>query len=107
MNQVSFNFIVYFQRYAPDKLNTAKMKKKESNSVNTVDRIMVLALCTSANGPLSLYQVSFNCLVQFQRYAPDKLYIAKMNKSVIMALNRSPNFKSSNKKPTTAELFGT
>ena len=27
--------------------------KKGSNSVNTVDRVMVLALCTSADSPLS------------------------------------------------------
>ena len=40
------------------KLFTAKIKKG-SNSVNTGDRVMVLALCNSPHGPLSLYQVSF------------------------------------------------
>ena len=38
-------------------------KKKETNSVNTVDRVMVLALCTFADGPLSMHSVSFNSLV--------------------------------------------
>ena len=41
---------------------------------------MILELCTSADDPLSLSQVSFNSLVHFQRYARDKLFIAKMKK---------------------------
>ena len=44
-----------------DKLFIAKMKK-ESNFVNTVDRVMVLAFCYSPHGPLSVYQVSLNYL---------------------------------------------
>ena len=31
--------------------------KKGSNCVNTIDRVMVLALCNSPHGPLSVYQV--------------------------------------------------
>ena len=54
--------------------------EKGSNSVNTVGRVMVLALCDSAAGPLSMYQVSFNSLVYFQKYAPDKLFMAKMKR---------------------------
>ena len=54
--------------------------KKGSHSVNIIDRVMILALCTSADDPLSLSQVSFNSLVHFQRYAPDKLFTAKMKK---------------------------
>ena len=61
MYQVSFNSLLYFQRYAPDKLFTAKIKKG-SNSVNTGDRVMVLAFCNSPHGPLSVYQVSLNYL---------------------------------------------
>ena len=57
--QVSFNFLVYFQRYAPDNPFITKMKRG-SNSVNTVDIVMVLALCNSPHGPLSVYQVSLN-----------------------------------------------
>ena len=34
--------------------------KKGSNSVNTGDRVAVLAFCTSSDGPLSIYQVLFN-----------------------------------------------
>ena len=77
--QVSFNNLVYFQRYAPDKLFIAKFKKG-SNSVNTGDRAMVLAFCTSADGPLLMYLISFNSLIYFQRYAPNKLFIAKIKK---------------------------
>ena len=65
MYQVSFNSFVYFQRYAPNKLFIAKIKKG-SNSVNIVDRVTILALSISADDPLSMYQVSFNSLVYFQ-----------------------------------------
>ena len=61
MYQVSFNSLLYLQRYAPDKLFTAKIKKG-SNSVNTGDRVMVLAFCNFSHGPLSVYQVSSNYL---------------------------------------------
>ena len=59
MYQISFNSLVYLQKYAPDKLFIAKMKKG-SNSVNTVDMVMFLALCNSFYRPLSVYQVSLN-----------------------------------------------
>ena len=72
MHQVSFNSLLYFQRYAPDKLTIAKIRKG-NNSVITCDRVMFLVLCTFSNGRLSMYQVSFNSLLYFQRYAPDFL----------------------------------
>ena len=37
--------------------------EKESNSVNTVYSVMVLALCTVVDGHLSMYQVSFNSCI--------------------------------------------
>ena len=58
MHQVSFYSLLYFQRYAPDKLFIAKIKKG-SNFVNTGDRVMILAFYNSPHNPLSLYQVSF------------------------------------------------
>ena len=77
--QVSFSPLVYFQRYAPDKLFIAKIKK-ESNSVRIGGRVIGLALCSSPHGPLSVYRVSFYSLVYLQRYAPDKLFSAKIRK---------------------------
>ena len=62
-----------------DKLNIAKIRKG-SNSVNTGDRVMILAFCDVPHGSLSVYQVSFNSLVYFETYAPDKLLIAKIKK---------------------------
>ena len=41
---------------------------------------MILASCIFADDLLSMYEVSFSSLVYFQRYAPDKLFIAKMKK---------------------------
>ena len=39
--------------------------KKGSNSINTVDRLMVLAVTNLNYGPLSLYQVTLNYLLYF------------------------------------------
>ena len=79
MYQVLFNSLLCFQRYAPDKFFIAKIKKG-SNSINTDDRIMVLAFYNSPQGQLSVYQVSFICLKYFQKYALDRLSIAKIRK---------------------------
>ena len=57
MNQVSFDSLLYFQRYAPDKFNIVKIRKG-NNSINTDDRVMILAFCTSPHSPVS----SFNYL---------------------------------------------
>ena len=61
MNHFLFNSVLYFQRYAPDKLRIAKVWKG-SNSVTTDDRAMVLAFCDFPHGPVSVYLVSFNNL---------------------------------------------
>ena len=100
MYQVSLNCLVYFQRYAPDKLLLQK-NEKGSNSVNTVDKVTILALCTSADGPLLICQISFNSIIYFQRYAPDRLFIAKIKKDsnsvdtadrvMVLALCNSPH----------------
>ena len=39
--------------------------KRGSNSVNTADRVTVLAFCNSPHGPLSVYQVSLNYIQHF------------------------------------------
>ena len=62
--QGSFNFLVYFQRYLPDKLFHA-LNKKGSNSVNTDDRVMIFAFCNFPYDPLSVCQGSFNYLEYF------------------------------------------
>ena len=55
MYQVSFNSLLHFQRYAPDKLFIAKIKKG-SNSVNTGDRVMILLFLQSAISLMALCQ---------------------------------------------------
>ena len=59
-----------------DKIFIAKIKKG-SNSVKPGDMVMVLAFSISSDGPLSMYQVSFNSLKYFNGYASDKFFIAK------------------------------
>ena len=77
--QVSFIYLKYFLRYALDKLTTAKIRKGY-NPVITCDRVTVLSLYISSDGRLSMYHVSFNSLLYFQRYAPDKVFTAKIKK---------------------------
>ena len=67
MCQVSFNYLLYFQRYTPAKFNIAKIRN-ENNSVNTDNRVMYFTFCSSPQGPLSLFQVTFIYLQYFQRY---------------------------------------
>ena len=62
--QVSYIYLQYFYRYTLDKLIIAKIRKG-NNSVITCGRPMVLALCTSSDGLLSVYRVSFNALSLF------------------------------------------
>ena len=66
MYQGLFNSRLYFQSYAPDKLNIAKIKKG-SNSVVTGDSSFVLAIFGFPYSPLSVYQVLFVSLVYFFR----------------------------------------
>ena len=73
---VSYIYLQYFQRYAPDKLTIANIRKG-NNSEITCDKVTVLALCTFSDGRLSMCQVSFDSLLYFQRYAPDKLFLCK------------------------------
>ena len=68
--QVLFNSLLYFQRYALDKLNIVELRKG-SSSVDIGDRVVVLAFCDSPHGPLSVYEVPFNYLQYFKKYAPD------------------------------------
>jgi len=42
------------------------------NSVNILGRIMVLVQCTSSHCRLSIYQVSFQSRLYFQRYGSDR-----------------------------------
>ena len=79
MYQVSFNYRLYFQRYASTKFNIAK-NRNENNSVNTDNRVMYFTFCSSPQGPLSLFQVTFIYLQYFQKYASDKLTITKVRK---------------------------
>ena len=76
--QVSFIYLQYFYRYAPDKLIIAKLGREIT--VIPCVRVMVLALCTSSDDILSMHKVLYNSLLYFQRYALDKLNIAKIRK---------------------------
>ena len=62
-----------------ERLFTAKIRKG-NNSVIICDRVTILAFCTSSDDLLAMYHVSFNSFQCFQRYAPDKLFIAKIKK---------------------------
>ena len=63
MYQVSFIFLIYVQSYAPEKLLIAKIiKASNSNNTGTIKEksnsvYTFLALCTFADGHLSMFQV--------------------------------------------------
>ena len=64
VHQISFNFSFILSEICSGQTFIAKITKG-SNSVNIVDRVMVLALCNSPYGPLSVYQNSLNYLQYF------------------------------------------
>ena len=64
MYRISFNSLLYFQRYAPDKPFISKIKKG-SNSVNTGDRVMVLAFCIPL---IALFQCTKFLLFVFKTF---------------------------------------
>ena len=72
-------FIFIFKRYVLD-TSLILQKIKREITVIICDRVLVIALCSFSDGRLSMYQVSFNSLRYFQRYVPDKLFIAKIKK---------------------------
>ena len=77
--KVIFNTLLQFQRYAPNKFFYCK-NYKGSNSINTGDKVTVLALCTFSDSTLSMNQVSYYSLLNFHAYAPVNLFIAKQMK---------------------------
>ena len=54
MYQVLFNSLLYLQRYALDKRNIVKIREG-SNSINTNDGVMILALCKPSIGVSALF----------------------------------------------------
>ena len=81
--QVSFNSLLYFQRYALGKLFIEK-NKKGSNPVNTGEKIMVLAFCNSPYGPLSLSQTSLNYLNTFRDMLQTSLLLQKLGREITL-----------------------
>ena len=79
MYQVSFDYLLYFQRYAPDKLNIAKIRTG-NNSISTDNRVMVLPFCTFPHS-ISITVLSFIYLsLVLLEISPDKLTVAKIRK---------------------------
>ena len=59
---IKFQLIPFYTFRDMPRTSFLLQKIKGSNSVNTGDRVMVLAFCNSPHGPLSVYQVSLNYL---------------------------------------------
>ena len=78
--QVSLNSSILLEICAGQKCDGRTFYTNGSFSAKSDDRVMVLVFCTFPNGPLSIYQVSFYFSLYFQRYAPDKRFIAKIEK---------------------------
>ena len=70
---------LYFQRYAPEELFTAKIKKG-SNSLNTCDKVMVLAFCNSPHGPLSIIFNTFKDVLKTNKSVMDRPPLGSIKK---------------------------
>ena len=57
-------------------------KLEREITVIICDRVMVLALCTFSDGRLSVYQVSLNSLLYFQRYVQTSFLLQKLRREV-------------------------
>ena len=75
-------FLLFIFNTFRDMLRISLLLQKLGKEITviTCDRVTVLALCTSSDDHLSMYQVSFNSLLYFQRYAQGKRFIAKIKK---------------------------
>ena len=81
---IKFHLITCTLNTFRDMLQTSLSLQKlgrEKTFITTGDRVIVLACCTFSDGPLSMYQISFNSLAHFHRYGPDKFFIASITKS--------------------------
>ena len=58
--------------------NTYEKWLSGDNTVNIQGRIMVLVYCPSSHCHLSINQVSFQSLLYFSRYCPDRQHLWKM-----------------------------
>ena len=89
---IKFNLIPFytFRNMLQTSFKLQKIKKG-SNPVNTSDGVTVLAFCTSSDSPLSMYQVSFNSPLYFQRYAPHKLFLNTGARVIVFAIFNSPH----------------
>ena len=77
---IKFHSFIFNTFRAMLQTNLLLHKLRRQITIITCERVMVLALGTSSNDILSMYQVLFNFLLYFQRYARDKLNIAKIRR---------------------------
>ena len=82
MCQVAFDSHLYFQRYASDKLVIANIGKG-NNSINTGDRVIVLALCTFSHYRLSVY-IKFHFFIfnTFTEMLQTNLLLRKLERGI-------------------------
>jgi len=72
INQVSLQSLAYFPIYGLDRHPLQKKSIRGDNYVNLQSRIRVLVHCASSHCHLSIHQVSFQSLLYFQRYGPER-----------------------------------
>ena len=83
MFQVSFDPLLYFQRYAPDKFNIAKIKQG-SKSENTGDRAMIFAVYKFL---MALYQcIKFHLFIfnSFRDMLRTSLLLQKLGREITL-----------------------
>ena len=73
--------------YTPDKLFIAKIKKG-SNSVKTVDTVIVLAFCDSLHSPLSMYKFHLFIFNTFRDILCTSLLLQKLEREITQITDR-------------------
>ena len=81
MYQVSFDSLLYFQRYALNKFNIAKIRKG-NNSINTGDRVMVIAFYTFPHSSLPLFKFHLFIFNTFRDMLRTSLLLQKLRRVI-------------------------
>ena len=77
--KVSWKYSGQYQSYRADTIFIRKISKGH-NSVKNVGGVSVLVLCTSSDGDLYFYKVSWKYSGEYQSYRVDTIFIAKVSK---------------------------
>ena len=83
--QVSWKYLERYQSYGADTKNNGRTNRlsKGHNSIRNEDGVTVLFLCSSSDGGLYFYKVSWEYFGRYQSYRADTVFIRKISIAII------------------------